>query len=132
MKTSAEFLKKMRDAGVLSADQWLAVEDIPPRGIPDDFLYPSNMIRIAAEGGETLGQPAAGRRQLGAVSEARCPECRSLLGKNITSADLWCDGCKAERSFVSGRLASGPALLEAPRDPQDWIDAVAEEIVERM
>lgn len=30
------------------------------------------------------------------VVEARCPDCRKLLAKNVSGADLWCDRCKKE------------------------------------
>ena len=30
------------------------------------------------------------------VVEARCPDCRKLLAKNVMGADLWCDRCKKE------------------------------------
>ncbi|TET95560.1 MAG: phage portal protein [Dehalococcoidia bacterium] len=35
------------------------------------------------------------------VVEARCPDCRKLLGKNVSGADLWCDRCKKEVAVVS-------------------------------
>jgi len=51
-KTMAEVFKKMREQGVLSADQWLAEFGMPPRGIPDDYLIPKNTTRILADTGE--------------------------------------------------------------------------------
>ncbi len=52
MKTMAEVYKKMREAGVLSADTWLAEFGLPPRGIPDDYLVQSGQTRILRETGK--------------------------------------------------------------------------------
>lgn len=54
-KQRTEMLRAMRQWGVLSADDWLEFEDMPPRGIDDDYLSPKNAERIDADSGEVLG-----------------------------------------------------------------------------
>ncbi|MGE0229940.1 MAG: phage portal protein [Dehalococcoidia bacterium] len=140
MNARANFYRTLRMIGAMSADTILELEDLPPRGIADDYLSPKNMDRLvagaaAAPGRE--GDDVAVARGFAPIAEARCPEpgCGALLGKDVVQASLWCKRCRAERTF-------GPYLAEAalaaagdeelPRDGQDLKEALALAIAERM
>ena len=108
-KTRWEAYSKGRQWGILSAEDCRELEDLPPRGIPDDYLVPGNMTalpaprrqldgdartKLAATLGQLLAPPAAASGN-GTMAEARCPACRKLLGRNVNaSAELWCRRCK--------------------------------------
>ena len=141
MNSRANFYRTLRQMGAMSADTILELEDLPPRGIEDDYLSPQNMTRLLVPGsGKHL--PASEHDDVSFASvpgldvlpEARCHECDALLGMNVTSAELWCVKCKAKRQFgpfASTAIAvSGSGAL--PRDQQDFWEGVAEAIAERM
>lgn len=145
-KGRAELYRTMRMMGALSADTILELEDLPPRGIEDDYLSPSNMQRLVipnsgrveAETPAVPTQPARGR-PIGSqlpqpIPEARCPKCTAILGRNVMAADLWCKKCRAERTF--GSLADTALAVsgddELPRDAHDFAEALAEAVMERM
>lgn len=140
MKTRAEFYRTLRMIGAMSADTILELEDLPPRGIPDDYLSPTNMTRLTVGGAEPEVEAgplsASSRPSAPMLAEARCG-CGALLAKNLTgSADLWCVKCKAVRTFG----AQAPAALmmaeqaggSLPRDGQDMMSQVAEIVAERL
>jgi HK97 family phage portal protein len=139
MKTRASFYKTMREMGIFTADQILTTEDLPPRGIEDDYLEPGNMRRISASSGGDLsaqGVPGSKRgREMGRpaamAAEARCPDCNSMLGRDVVSAGLWCRGCKMQHSWFNGALVgSAPA---APRlDTIDESERIADMIADRV
>jgi len=132
IRSQAEFFSKMRNISVYSADRILELLDEPPRGIPDDYLYPGNMTRIMVDGGETVpaGNGVRGQSTLsqGVITEARCPDCRNLLGRNVAAADLWCEKCKAQRSF---RAVEVQPTAAKDRDSKDVVERMAEEIAAR-
>lgn len=161
-KAQESFFRTMRQNAIFSADQILELLDLPPRGIPDDFLMPTNMVRIAAADGKplpALAEGPNGRRpalppgRAMVMEEARCPSpgCHRLLAKHVVAADLWCERCKAERPVRNGAFvepgAPMPALVlpaigrlaehvlgEATgvRDTQDLADALVRELQERL
>ena len=149
-KQRTERMTRMRQWGVLSADDWLEFEDQAPRGIPDDYLSPKNVERLDADSGEALGaaagpaapgppqgppappqqpRPPEGRRLL---TEARCTnsDCPSvqsgrrgaLLATNVGTATLQCSRCK-----VRTRVRDGYAL----RDETDALERFLEELDDR-
>ena len=136
VKSRFDAYSRGRQWGTLSAEDVRELEDLPPRGIPDDYLSPLNMERLTvpppagpgiadtpslaqADARERLALTV--RRMVGAgpapaalptsppplVAEARCPACNQLLGRNVRGADLWCDKCNHEVPFGSD-FGDGP------------------------
>jgi HK97 family phage portal protein len=126
MKSRFDSYAQGRQWGWLSADTILELEDMPPRGVEDDYLTPLNMQRISVLGAP-LSNPTSGpeidrtaaiieaalvsgrasHRELAGVlpapllREGRCPECTKLLGKNVNvGAELHCDRCRAIVTLV--------------------------------
>jgi hypothetical protein len=137
----------MREIGVYSADQILTIEDLPPRGIDDDFLEPGNMRRLSADSGADLsGIGVQGSNRSGTqatVLEARCPGCNSMLGKSVSSAALWCRSCKVEVAWTNGALAgagidpfgnwrSEPKLAAPRNDAIDMAERLADMLLDRI
>ena len=123
-RAQAEVAGKMRSGGVLSAEEWRAQVGLPPRDIPDDYLYPSNVTRVNASTGQMLDvaqqnkgiaprQPAPVKslegKALLALAEARCSNeaCPSrkggapgkLLATAVTSATIRCRDCGVSTTF---------------------------------
>lgn len=150
MKTRAEFMRKLREMGMLSAEEGRALEEMPPRGIEDDYLTPGNMVRIPANGGAVVVPESSGRRRgdRGAgtthavVEEARCQnaDCSSrrsgakgaLLGRNVSAADLRCQHCGETQRFGTPVAAVPPQDKDAPRDGLDFADRVLEDLAARL
>ena len=138
-KARSEVYAKMRQWGVLSADQWRMHEGQGPRGIPDDYLEPLNMARFNADTGELQQapvQPASGqgpRRAEVLVGEMRCQNdaCSSrvggkkgaLLAKNVGSAEVCCQFCGEVATLRGG---------EVIRDEHDLADALDGELTRRL
>lgn len=139
MNARANFYRTLRMIGVMSADAILELEDMPARGIPDDYLTPTNMQRLMADGGRAVGpQPVAAPTVLApaaVLAEARC-ECGALLGKNVSRADLWCARCKVSRSFGDAPVSEAESLrgpvMGVDRDVQDFWERVGDKMAERM
>jgi len=140
MKARAEFYRTLRMIGAMSADTILELEDLPPRGIPDDYLTPTNMQRLPVTGSapaveqDTVASARGGG--LPVLAEARCG-CGALLGKNIAgTADLWCVKCKLEQRFgalaPAAQMASAAAGGSVPRDEADLFEQVGAILAERM
>lgn len=153
MSARSNFYRTLRMMGAMSADTILELEDLPPRGIPDDFLTPTNMARLvvppgsatpassddevayaraqqAARGGASFksGVTGGGGPEFTMLAEARCPECHALLGRNVVGASLYCKRCKAEQQF--GPYLTSAALMASTREdaegalPRDGHDLV--------
>ena len=118
IKTQTRMLKVMRDAGVLSADGWLELMDMPPREIPDDYTYLGNPIRLNVND-EVQPMTAPDARPSAMLAEALCPTCRtqghrSLIGKDVVTASLWCSSCKSEQLVRNGTFVT-PLFVELER-----------------
>ena len=145
-RTRAELYRTLRNLGAMTADEIREKEDMPPRGIPDDYWTPLNMQRVMVDGRPAplpsggAGAPRqlpAGPRQAAAMAEVRCPSCppehRALLAKNVVSADLWCGHCKREHLIRDGAFVDSAAPLATPRfDWLDQVDGLVEEIGRRL
>ena len=110
-KARAEFYTKGRQWGYLSADDVRELEDLPPRGVPDDFLTAQNMERITipalkardarsglAETVEMLLSAGQERASLPAPqSEIKCPKCDKLVAREVAAGgQVYCWRCKLE------------------------------------
>ena len=138
-KARAEVYNRMRMAGVLSADEWRALERMSPRGIEDDYWQPLNMDRISQESGDVLmdsntPEPIApGMAAEHLIGELRCgnDKCPSradgrkgaLLGRNVGTAEIMCQQCGEVTKVKPG---------EALRDHQDLSEALDQELTRRM
>ena len=137
MNTRANFYRTLRMMGTMSADMILELEDLPPRGIQDDFLSPQNMERLPVKGTgpavETDSIAFGKAPTVEVIAEARCAK-GHLLGRNITSGDLFCTRCKAETHF--GPFASTAIALAGegalPRDQQDFWEQVGNAVADRI
>lgn len=139
----AELYRTLRNLGVMTADEIREKENMPPRGIPDDYWLPKNIDRLLSNGKPApagplpLGAPRQAT-QATAMAEVRCPTCppehRGLLGKNVVSADLWCGRCKREAYIREGAFAgaAAPALTVPRHDWIDGVDAIVEQIGRRL
>lgn len=118
MRTRAEYYSKMRDMGVLSADDILEFEDLPPRPIDDDYHVKSGNTLLPVGSGRptpVLQQNQTPRQQApipppaaesvsdeiyrvlagemvpyvgDLIERAHCGECGKLIGR-IVNADAW-------------------------------------------
>ena len=138
-KVRAEVYNRMRQAGVVSADEWRALEHMAPRGVEDDYWQPLNMARISKDSGDVLANsntpepivPGMAAEQL--VGELRCgnQECGSradgrkgaLLGRNVGAAEIMCHQCGKVTKLKPG---------EALRDHHDLSEALDVELAKRM
>lgn len=109
-----------RQNGILSADDIREFEDLPPRGIADDFLSPINMARIpapatGANDASTIREmqaviaerlrlePIAASVEQTLIKVPRCPNDGKRLGANSpANLALYCRACKAEVLPVEG------------------------------
>lgn len=125
MRTRAEFYAKMRDMGVLSADQILEFEDLPPRRIDDDYHVKSGNTLLPVPGGRPtpllqqnptprppapLPPPAADEADVAdaiyrVLAAAEVPYVGDLI------AEAHCGEC----GKLIGREVNGDALLWCPR-----------------
>lgn len=138
-RSRAELYRTLRNLGAMSADEVREKEDMPPRGVPDDYWSPLAMTRIPVDGRPVpAGQPQRlPPRQAGALAEVRCPTCppehRALLAKNVVTADLWCGRCKREHAIRDGAFVGLAEPAATPRlDWRDQADALVEEIARRL
>lgn len=138
-RVRGEMHQRMRQAGVLSADEWRMREGMAPRGIPDDYLEPMNMTRVDARTGRRMDEPEApGRRRTAApaamlLDEMRCgnASCRSrangakgaLLARSVGAAEVVCDQCGEVTRVRAGHLV---------RDERDISDALDAELARRL
>ena len=143
-KVRSEVYNRMRGSGVLSADEWRALEHMAPRGIDDDYWQPLNYDRISKDSGDVLvdsntPEPIApepidpGMAAEHIVGELRCgnQECPSradgrkgaLLGRNVGAAEIMCNQCSQVTKIKPG---------EALRDHQDLSEALDVELTRRL
>ena len=150
-KQRTERMTRMRQWGVLSADDWLEFEDQAPRGIPDDYLSPKNVERLDADSGAALGAaagppppgppqappappqqpqpPVQGRRPrtcTATLTEARCtnPDCTSTQGARrgaLMATNVGTATLKCPHCKVRTRVRDGYAL----RDETDALDCAS-------
>ena len=131
-KARSEVYGRMRQLGVLSADEWRLDEAMAPRDIPDDYLNPLNMTSVPADGGQVAMPAAPPDSAPGSmfelVSEMRCqnPDCRTrknggrgaLLARNVGAASVVCRACGEETVLRAGETVRDMADLEAALDEE--------------
>lgn len=139
-RVRGEMFQRMRGLGVLSADEWRMREGMAPRGIPDDYLEPTNMGRIDAGSGRLLDQPTQPQRPAPAppssallLDEMRCANagCPSrangkrgaLLARSVGDAEVKCGQCGETTAVKAGHVA---------RDAQDVAAVVEAELARRL
>jgi HK97 family phage portal protein len=101
----AELYSKLRGMGVMSADGILELEDLPPRGIQDDYLSPINM--------ERLGIPGSGP-----APRIMNPAAPPAPGRPVGSERF-------------GMLAGAEGTFPGARDGQDLAEALTAFLLER-
>ena len=124
-KTQAEVLGRMRDRGVLSAEEWREELGLPPREIEDDYLIPLNFTRFSATTGEPMliekpklqsdpGFPvAAGQRcQNASCSSRRNGHGGRLLVQQIGEAVGACDYCGELTALTDQQVVRDATDLE--------------------
>ena len=114
-RARSEWAAKMRQWGLLSAEDLRILEGQPERGIDDDYLVPANMIRISAETGEVLPgkasseAPAPGRSAAAppppgsaavGLAAASC-ECGRFLGMIEGGYEVKCSKCGQLNTMIS-------------------------------
>jgi len=134
-KARSEVYGRMRQLGVLSADEWRLDEAMAPREVPNDYLVPLNMTSVPAEGGPPVSPAgsAAGPLTFELVDEMRCQnlECRTrknggkgaLLARHVGAASVVCRACGEETVLRPG---------EAVRDMDDLSEALDMELALRL
>lgn len=103
MAGRVEFYRALRQMGVLSADGILELEDLPPRGIEDDYVSPTNMERLVI--------PGTGSMKSRVIQPASPPQGRPV--------------------GTFGALGGALPLAEDARDGQDLADAIMQFLADR-
>ena len=101
-KARSEVLARMRQAGVLSADQWLRLEDMPPsrdrRRLPHTARHAADRCRERARRSRRRRADRSprrlprSRRRPHLIGELRCTS-GHLLGRRVGDAEIKCSRC---------------------------------------
>ena len=134
-RARSEMLARMRQAGVLSANEWRALEDLPPRDVVDDYLSPLSMQRIDADSGEPIASATGGAQpprppavataagdSEHLIGELRCSS-GHLLARRVGAAEIKCRRCGELVTVRAGQVI---------RDSGDLSEALTDELAQRV